>query len=53
VQVAGQEAARLLAVPKPVESPVISAKPQMTVPVPATDVSPSRVNRQRKGLYCI
>lgn len=58
MQVAGQEAAKLLAAPKPIESPVVSTKSQTAVPVPAPVVSTSQVNKQKNchimpvGPYC-
>lgn len=52
VQVAGQAAPKLLAVPKPIESPVLSTKSQMTVPVPSPDVSPSQVKGQAFTVLC-
>jgi hypothetical protein len=44
VQATGQEAAKLIATPKPVESPVVSMKSQAAVPVPAPVVNPSQVD---------
>jgi hypothetical protein len=50
MQVTGQEAAKLLAAPKPIESPVISTKSQAAVPVPAPVVNTSQVNKQRNSI---
>lgn len=43
LQAAGQEAAKLIATPKPVESPVISMKSQAAVPVLAPVINHSQV----------
>jgi hypothetical protein len=53
VQVVGQEAAKLLAVPKPVESVVVPTKPQTAVPVPAPVATPSQVNKQKNAILCL
>ena len=46
LQAAGQGVAKLIATPKPVESPVVSMKPQAPVPVPAPVVNPSQVGKR-------
>jgi hypothetical protein len=53
IQVAGQDAVKLLVTPKPVESPVIATKSQTPVPVPVpvvtrTAVNPSQVDKTKK-----
>jgi hypothetical protein len=50
VQVAGQEAAKLLAAPKPIESPVVSTKSQTAVPVSTPVINPSQVNKQKDAI---
>jgi hypothetical protein len=46
LQTAGQGVAKLIATPKPVESPVVSMKSQAPVPVPAPVVNPSQVGER-------
>jgi hypothetical protein len=46
LQAAVQGAAKLIATPKPVESPVVSMKSQAPVPVPAPVVNPSQVDKR-------
>jgi hypothetical protein len=53
VNVAGQEAAKLLAASKPIESPVGSTKSQMAVPVPAPVANPNQVNGHKNVILCL
>lgn len=46
LQAAGQGGAKLIATPKPVESPMVSIKSQAPVPVPAPVVNPSQVDKR-------
>lgn len=46
LQAGGQESAKLITAPKPVESPVVSMKSPAAVPVPAPVVNPSQVDER-------
>jgi hypothetical protein len=46
LQAAGQGVAKLIATPKPVESPGVSMKSQAPVPVPAPFVNPTQVDKR-------
>lgn len=51
LQTAGQGVAKLIATPKPVESPVVSMKSQAPMPVPAPVVNPSQVDKNKLSLF--